>query len=165
MERGTHSQTEKRPGKETRKDKHVRARSRVISRRNNTLQEKRKAKEGYRTEQVRPDIDGFVVQCANACKGCPVTVAGGAVPAADEGIVASPGGQLIPEEVECSFDAGFDLLGGAGDGFRSGGRPPALSGRAGGDGSAHFFLPMDGGFAFFCPSMLGSFSCILPQVK
>ena len=51
-------------------------------------------------EEVRPDIDGFVVQVEQRLEGVRVRGADLAVPGADKGVVTAPGGQVVPEEEE-----------------------------------------------------------------
>lgn len=48
-------------------------------------------------QEVRPDVDGFVVQVEERAEGVDVGGADLAVPGVDEGVVTAPLGQFVPD--------------------------------------------------------------------
>ena len=129
MKSGAHTQTTYGAGEKACKDKHVRARSGLVPRRDDIIKKRRARRECDGAEQVRIDVHGLVVEVAQGSKAVGEAVRRGAVAAEDVGVVAAPGGQVVPEEKEGSLDFGFEVFC-----FRDEGVGYGCDGCDGGDG-------------------------------
>lgn len=136
--RSAHAQTHDGTPKEARKDEHVGRIGGLIARANNDVDVQGRENGDDGAGEVRPDVDGLVVQVEERAGGLGVGGADGAVAGADEGVVAAPGGEVVPEEEELLLDFAFGLLDGREEGFGDGG-PALAEGRVGGHCGAFFF--------------------------
>ena len=110
MVRGTHTQTTDPPTKETPQHNKIRARGGRVARRDEQVQVRAGQREGQRAEEVRPDVDGFVVQVQERVQRGEERVGRGAVACVDGRVVAPPGRQVVP--VDDAGEGGFDGLSG-----------------------------------------------------
>lgn len=129
--RSTHAQTHDGTPKEARKDEHIRRISRLIARANNHIDVYCSEDGDDGAGEMRPDVDGLVVQVEERAGGLGVGGADGAVAGADEGVVAAPGGEVVPEEEELLLDFALGLFDCCEEGFGDGG-PALAEGRVGG---------------------------------
>lgn len=117
VKRRAQAQTQERACKEAAKDEDVSPGSTRVARRNEFLVEV----EGGRAEagkqdgagEVRPDVDGLVVQGEDGREGASVAVACRPVARHDKGIVTAPIVEVIPSEQEGGLDFlldGFDCV-------------------------------------------------------
>lgn len=126
---GAHAEAAESAREEAGKDEQVRARGRLVARGDQGVQQGAAQGEGHRAEQVGPDVDALVVQVPEAGQRRAEAVARLPVAAEDEGVVAPPGRELVPEQEQRRLHLGFNLLGGREE--RLGGRGgPALPLRA-----------------------------------
>lgn len=112
MIRGAHTETHHGTAKEARKDQHIRRIGRLIARMNHQIQPSRGDDGNDGAGEMRPDVDEFVVQVEERAGGLGVGRAGGPVAGEDEGVVAAPGGEVVPEEEELLLDFLLDLFDG-----------------------------------------------------
>lgn len=100
MKRRTHTQTQKSARKKTAKHEDVSPSSARIARRNQLFVEiKGSSTKGSKqdgTGEVRPDVDGLIVQGEDGGEGAVVAVACGTVAGDDEGIVTAPFVEIVP---------------------------------------------------------------------
>ncbi len=123
MERGAHAQTHHRAAKEARKSADIRARGKGIALTHDAIQAPQRDAHGDDgAEEVRPDVDGLVVQVEEGAQGVRVRAADGPVARADEGVVAAPGGQVVPQVEEGVLGFLLEGLDSVDDGVRRGGR-------------------------------------------
>lgn len=71
---------------------------------------------------MRPDVDRFVVQVEDGDKGVAIGRVAGMVARANEGVVTSPGRQVVPEEIELGLGRIFGPVDGGEEGVFGGGR-------------------------------------------
>lgn len=90
VEGRTHAEAKKGAAEEAGEDDDVRIRGRPIAGRNDKVQEDTADGKGQGAQQVRPDVNGLVVQGGESGKRDAVAVARRAVPAPDKGIVSPP---------------------------------------------------------------------------
>lgn len=121
MIRRTHPQTQNRPAKEARKDQDIRLARRLVPRLDDMVQIQRAGDEDEGAEEVRPDVDGLVVQVEEGLEGVGVGGARLAVARGDEGVVAAPGGEVVPEDEEAVLELVLEGLGGGEEGVGGGG--------------------------------------------
>lgn len=62
--------------------------------------------------EMRPDVDGLVVQVKEGPGGLGVGWADGPVAGEDEGVVTAPGGEIVPEQEEFLLDFLLGVLDG-----------------------------------------------------
>lgn len=84
------------------------------------IQIQRPGDEDEGSEEVRPDVDGLVVQVEEGLEGVGVGGAGLAVARGDEGVVAAPGGEVVPENEEAVLELVLEGLGGGEEGVGGG---------------------------------------------
>lgn len=104
MIRGAHAETHHGTAKEARKDQHIRRIGRLIARMNHEIQPRRRDDGNDGAGKMRPDVDELVVQVEERAGGLGVGRADGPVAREDEGVVAAPGGEVVPEQEELLLD-------------------------------------------------------------
>lgn len=117
VKRCAHSQTQNGSAKEARKDKYIRGGSFFVARMNDVVHVCGRYDGGHRSQEVRPDIDRLIVQIEQRLKRVEVGSADLAVPRANEGVIATPCGQVVPEKEEFGFSLLFERLQGGEDRF------------------------------------------------
>lgn len=90
VECSTHAEAEHGAGEETRKHQHVGAIGGRVPRRDDVVQPSAHGWEGEGAQEVRPNVDGFVVYVEERGEGPPIAVALGAVPRFDKVVIAPP---------------------------------------------------------------------------
>lgn len=112
MKGSAHTQTHHGSSKEARKHGHIGDVGGRIPRADHSVHVRR-AYECHRgPEEVRPDVDGLVVEVEEGAQRVRVGPAGLPVAREDEGVVATPGGEVIPEDEQRVLELGLEALGG-----------------------------------------------------
>lgn len=93
VKRGAHAQTSRRAAKEAREDSHVGGLGGLVPRVHHLVNISCRGEGDDGAEEVRPDVDGLVVQVEEGAEGVRVGGAGLAVAGADVVVVAAPGGR------------------------------------------------------------------------
>jgi hypothetical protein len=77
-------------------DEHVRWRNKIVARADDAVQVERASDSCYGTEEVRPDVDGFVMQIKEGPKRVQVGRTDLTIARVNESVVAAPGGEVAP---------------------------------------------------------------------
>lgn len=115
-----HAQAQDGAAKEARKDGNVGGASRVVPRMDHAVEICGDDDGNKSAKEVRPDVDKLVVQVEEGAGRVGVGAADLAVAGMNKGIVAAPGGEVIPELEERVFDLVLYGLGGADGGGAKG---------------------------------------------
>lgn len=100
VESGAHTQARHGAGEEAGEDELIGTRRGLVARLDHAPEVERGNEGDERAEQVGPDVDGLVVKVEERAQRVTVRRPGAAVAAEDEGIVAAPGRQIVPEDEE-----------------------------------------------------------------
>lgn len=108
--RRAHAQTHHGAAEEARKDQDIRRIGRLVARMDHKIEVDARDDGDDGPREVRPDVDKLVVQVEERPGRLGIRWADGPVAGPDEGVVAAPGGQIVPEEEKLLFDFLLDLL-------------------------------------------------------
>lgn len=111
MVSGGHAETGHGASEEAGEDEEVGGRCGLIAGGDDGVQERPAKEEGDGAEEVGPDVDGLVMEVAQAFEGAEVGVRVWAVAGDDEGVVAAPVGKVVPEDEEGALDFVFEGCG------------------------------------------------------
>lgn len=96
MKRRAHAKAQNCATNKACEDEHVRWRSRIITRADDVVQVERTSDSYNGTDEMRPDVDGFIMQIEEGVKRVPVRRTNLTIARVNEGIIAAPGWEVAP---------------------------------------------------------------------